>query len=306
MEIKAADVMKLRHATNAGMMDCKKALQEAEGDFDKAVDIIRKRGLIVASKRADREAKEGCVLAHAEGKKGVLVSLNCETDFVAKNENFINFTKQILDAAFENMPADKDALLALQIGGRSIADQISEQTGVIGEKLEPRYFRKGAEEGKRYTVDEAWFSYKDGLCFANQKRTYRDGSVTESEESDSRCIYDMLSILAQARSYDPRDYKVGEKILFPMATGRRVEEQTLIYRGKEEIEANNDTIYRCLVFSFVEYKKGKEKEVITFFVSDDKNHLPIRLDMYLNFGSAKAFLKSVRGNRYPMTSVVEK
>ena len=71
MEIKAADVMKLRHATNAGMMDCKKALQEAEGDFDKAVDIIRKRGLIVASKRADREAKEGCVLAHAEGKKGV-------------------------------------------------------------------------------------------------------------------------------------------------------------------------------------------------------------------------------------------
>ena len=128
MEIKAADVMKLRHATNAGMMDCKKALQEAEGDFDKAVDIIRKRGLIVASKRADREAKEGCVLAHAEGKKGVLVSLNCETDFVAKN--------------FENMPADKDALLALQIGGRSIADQISEQTGVIGEKLELAYYGK--------------------------------------------------------------------------------------------------------------------------------------------------------------------
>ena len=97
MEIKAADVMKLRHATNAGMMDCKKALQEAEGDFDKAVDIIRKRGLIVASKRADREAKEGCVLAHAEGKKGVLVSLNCETDFVAKNENFINkFWMQLL------------------------------------------------------------------------------------------------------------------------------------------------------------------------------------------------------------------
>ena len=140
MEIKAADVMKLRHATNAGMMDCKKALQEAEGDFDKAVDIIRKRGLIVASKRADREAKEGCVLAHAEGKKGVLVSLNCETDFVAKNENFINFTKQILDAAFENMPADKDALLALQIGGRSIADQISEQT-LLWQNRSRSYYR---------------------------------------------------------------------------------------------------------------------------------------------------------------------
>lgn len=91
-----------------------------------------------------------------------------------------------------------------------------------------------------------------------------------------------------------------------MTTGRKVEEQTLIYRGKEEVEAGNDTVYRCLVFSFVEYKKGSEKEVITFFVSDDKNHLPIRLDMYLNFGSAKAFLKSVRGNRYPMTSIVPK
>ena len=142
MEIKAADVMKLRHATNAGMMDCKKALQEAEGDFDKAVDIIRKRGLIVASKRADREAKEGCVLARAEGKKGVMVSLNCETDFVAKNENFINFTRQILDCAFENMPADKEALLALTIDGRTIADQIAEQTGVIGEKLELAYYGK--------------------------------------------------------------------------------------------------------------------------------------------------------------------
>ena len=142
MEIKAADVMKLRHATNAGMMDCKKALQEAEGDFDKAVDIIRKKGLLVASKRADREAKEGCVLARAEGKKGVLVSLNCETDFVAKNENFINFTRMILDCAFDNMPADKEALLALQVDGRSIADQIAEQTGVIGEKLELAYYGK--------------------------------------------------------------------------------------------------------------------------------------------------------------------
>lgn len=181
-------------------------------------------------------------------------------------------------------------------------------TCYVSDKLEPLYFRKAAEEGKRYTVDEAWFSYNDGVSAVKQRRTWHNPvrEPQEMEYSDSRCIFDMLSILAQARSYDPKDYKIGEKILFPMATGRRVEEQTLIYRGKEEIEANNDTIYRCLVFSFVEYKKGKEKEVITFFVSDDKNHLPIRLDMYLNFGSAKAFLKSVRGNRYPMTSVVTK
>ena len=179
-------------------------------------------------------------------------------------------------------------------------------TCYVSDKLEPLYFRKGAEEGKRYTVDEAWFSYSDGLSHIKQRRTWLDSDPQEMEYSDSRCIFDMLSILAQARSYDPNDFTVGQKILFPMATGRKVEEQTLIYRGKEDIKANNDTTYRCLVFSFVEYHKGKEKEVITFFVSDDKNHLPVRLDMYLNFGSAKAYLKSVRGNRYPMTSVVKK
>ncbi len=181
-------------------------------------------------------------------------------------------------------------------------------TSTFTDKLEPRYFRKAAEEGKRYTVDEAWFSYKDGVSYAKQRRTFpREGEVYEDEASDSRCIFDMLSILAQARSYDPADYKVGDKILFPMATGRKVEEQTLIYRGMENVKAENDITYRCLVFSFVEYdKKGKEHEVITFYISDDLNHLPVRLDMYLNFGSAKAFLNGVRGNRHPMTSIVEK
>lgn len=182
-------------------------------------------------------------------------------------------------------------------------------TCYVSDRLEPLYFRKGAEEGKRYTVDEAWFSYKDGVSHVRQSRSWLGGRVDTMSYSDSRCIFDMLSILAQARSYDPKDYKIGQKIRFPMATGRKVEEQTLIYRGKENITANNDTTYRCLVFSFVEYvkdgNKEKEKEVITFFVSDDKNHLPIRLDLYLNFGSAKAFLTSVRGNRYPLTCIVE-
>ncbi|WP_394707653.1 DUF3108 domain-containing protein [uncultured Bacteroides sp.] len=177
-------------------------------------------------------------------------------------------------------------------------------TCVIGEHMEPYYFRKAAEEGRRYTVDEASFSYKDGVCYVKQKRTHRDGRVDSSNYNDSRCIYDMLSILAQARSYDPADYKVGQRIRFPMTTGRKVEEQTLIYRGRKIFEADNDTTYRCIVFSLVEYKKGKEKEVITFYITDDKNHLPIRLDLFLNFGSAKAFLRSVSGNRHPLTSII--
>lgn len=210
-------------------------------------------------------------------------------------------------AAYRSRPAYRFDLLCT---GSKKADFFFKMrdtlTCYVSDRLEPLYFRKAAEEGNRHTVDEAWFSYSDGLAKVKQRRTWRNPvrEMQEMEYSDSRCIFDMLSILSQARSYDPKDYKVGDKIRFPMATGRKVEEQTLIYRGKQEVKANNDTIYRCLVFSFVEYKKGKEKEVITFFVSDDRNHLPIRLDMYLHFGSAKAFFKSVRGNRYPLESVV--
>ena len=180
-------------------------------------------------------------------------------------------------------------------------------TCYVTHRLEPLYFRKGAEEGKRYTVDEAWFSYDDqGTAHVHQRRTHRNGTVKEMKYSDSRCIYDMLSILAQARSYNADTYQVGDKINFPMATGRRVEEQTLIYRGKENVEAKNDTTYRCLVFSFVEYDdRGKEEEVITFFVTDDDNHLPVRLDMYLSFGSAKIFLRQAAGLRYPLSATVD-
>lgn len=176
---------------------------------------------------------------------------------------------------------------------------------VMSHDLVPYYFRKGAEEGSRYTVDVVNFSYKDGKSYIKQSR-YRNGREPKhSQQVEDYCVYDMLSILARARSFDPSDYKVGQKILFPMATGVDVEQQTLIFRGREVVEANDGRKYRCLKFSLVEYKNKKEKEVITFFISDDLNHLPIRLDMYLNFGSAKAFLTSIHGNRHPITSLIK-
>ena len=179
-------------------------------------------------------------------------------------------------------------------------------TTITTDRLEPMYYRKGAEEGSRYSVDEVWFDYADGKSVVNQQRKVRGRKTITAKDVTEDCVFDMLSILLQARSYDPKDYKVGDKILFPMATGRRIEQQTLIYRGKKNFKAENDVKYRCLVFSLVEYnKKGKEEEVITFYVTDDKNHLPVRLDLYLNFGSAKAFLKTVEGNRHPLTSIIK-
>jgi len=139
-EIKAADVQKLRKITGAGMMDCKKALQEAGGDFDNAIEIIRKKGQAIANKRADREASEGNVQARVEGNYGALISLNCETDFVAKNEDFIKFSTSILDLALEKKPASLEALKALPMGGKSVEEVIVEQSGIIGEKLELAYF----------------------------------------------------------------------------------------------------------------------------------------------------------------------
>ena len=139
--ITAAEVNKLRQMTGAGMMDCKKALTEANGDFDAAIDFLRKKGQKVAGNRADREANEGVVIAkvNSDSNRAVLVVLNCETDFVAKNQDFIDFTTSITDIALNQNPADLNALLASSLDGLSIADRITEQVGKIGEKMELHY-----------------------------------------------------------------------------------------------------------------------------------------------------------------------
>lgn len=144
VEIKAVDVSKLRKITGAGMMDCKKALQESNGDFDKAIEIIRKKGQAIANKRADREASEGAVLAQVteDGRLGTMVVLNCETDFVAKNEDFINFTKSILELSLEKKPDNLEELKKLELKGMPVEKLIIEQVGIIGEKIELAYYDK--------------------------------------------------------------------------------------------------------------------------------------------------------------------
>lgn len=136
--ISAQDVNKLRQMTGAGMMDCKKALTEAEGDFEKAIEILRKKGQKVSASRSDRDAKEGAVFISVsdDKKEAVLIALNCETDFVGKNEEFQSLGKLIAETAFKNKPADKEALLALKAGDLTLSDKIVELVGKIGEKIE--------------------------------------------------------------------------------------------------------------------------------------------------------------------------
>ena len=137
MAVSIQDIAKLRKLSGAGMMDCKKALEEAGSDFDKAMEIIRKRGQAIAAKRSDREAEEGCVLAAHNGGRAVIVGVKCETDFVAKNQEFVDMTKAILDIAMKNNFATKEELLATAMSdGRSVQDHITERSGVTGEKME--------------------------------------------------------------------------------------------------------------------------------------------------------------------------
>jgi len=139
MAITASDVNKLRQQTGAGMMDCKNALVEANGDFEAAVDILRKKGQKIAAKRGDNDAKEGVIIAQssADGKTGVILTLNCETDFVAKNDGYVAIVQSLVDIALDKLPATVEELKALPFDDRlSVEEKITEQVGVVGEKLD--------------------------------------------------------------------------------------------------------------------------------------------------------------------------
>lgn len=138
VQISASDVNKLRQQTGAGMMDCKKALVEANGDFEAAVDYLRKKGAKVAASRQDRDSNEGVIIAKAsaDGKTGIVVEVNCETDFVAKNADFVAFADKIAEVALANTPASVEELKALTVDGKVISEALIEQTGVIGEKID--------------------------------------------------------------------------------------------------------------------------------------------------------------------------
>jgi len=150
MAISATQVKELREKTGAGMMDCKKAMEEANGDFEKAIEILRKKGAAVAAKRAERTANEGIVLTriYNNGKSAAILEVNCETDFVAKSDEFINFTNFALDLIVEKQPADVPSLLELSKDGKKVSEELNALIGKIGEKIEiSRFAVENAETG---------------------------------------------------------------------------------------------------------------------------------------------------------------
>lgn len=169
-----------------------------------------------------------------------------------------------------------------------------------GMDLTPQYYRKGAFEGKTYRQEEVWYSYPAGDCHVNM-RYRRDSQPPKlNEHTSPYCAYDMISMLLRARSFDASRFKEGHRIKFLMADGKRCEWQNIVYHGKKKFKVENSgTTYRCLVFSFMETENGKENEVVKFYITDDDNHIPVRLDLNLKFGVAKAYLTGARGLRNP-------
>ena len=158
--------------------------------------------------------------------------------------------------------------------------------------------------GKRYGVDEVFYSYHDGKVKLRQHQLTSSGEHLWAHRTVSHCVYDMLNIFLRARSFNPEGWKSGHEIDFPIADGKNISPARLRYSGKVKIKADNGVKYRCLKLSYLEKEDGKYKRIVDFYVSDDKNHIPVRLDMFLKFGAAKAFLVSMKGLRNPVTSAV--
>ena len=171
--------------------------------------------------------------------------------------------------------------------------------------LSPLYFRKGAKEGDSYYVDEIWYSYPHGNCQLKKHRITSSGEHLWKTTTYKSCIYDMMSIFLRARNFDASKMKKNETIPMPVSDAMGLSNSWLEFRGRENYKmSDTKEKFRCLVFSFYERDNGKSKELLRFWVTDDENHIPVRLDMFLSFGSAKAYLKSYKGVRSPMTAKI--
>lgn len=179
----------------------------------------------------------------------------------------------------------------------------------VTDDLVPLYYTKRAKEGDRYRTDEVWYSYAGGRSYAKMRHRNRKGQIREKSVGRASCIYDMLSIMLRARCMDLDNIRKGFTYHFIMTDAGDIHDEKLVFRGRSTfVLEHTSTKYRTLVFSYIEKDDdtGKDVELVRFYITDDKNHLPVRLDMNLKFGTAKAFLKGVHNIRNPQTAKLSK
>jgi elongation factor Ts len=211
MAITAQDVKKLREMTGAGMMDCKKALTESDGDIETAIEILRKKGQKLSVKRAEREAKEGVVIAKVtdDKRRGIVIRLSSETDFVAKNEDFINLANQFADLALEQFPENREGLLEVEFNGMTIGEKVTEQIGVIGEKIELSDYEKLEAE---QVIPYIHMGYKAGVIVGLNKS---DDTFAEAGRDVAMQVAAMKPIAVDKDQVDPtvieKEIEIGKE-----------------------------------------------------------------------------------------------
>ena len=269
MEIKAADVMKHRKMTGAGMMDCKKALQEAEGDYARAQDIIREKGKLIVAKRADRSATEGVVVTKIVGQKAYLLCLACETDFVAQNAEYAASANAMLEVAVKNDAADRDALLATKNDeGRTVEEMVTEKSGQTGEKIELAYY---ARIEAPFCDAYVHFNKKLGTILGFNKPVPAEMAHTVAMQATAMapvsidvddCPADVVAherqIAIEAMKQDPKNANKPEEILAKIAEGKMrkfFEENTLL---NQLVVGEKETIRDYI------HKADKEATVVAY------------------------------------------
>ena len=212
----------------------------------------------------------------------------------------------ITRTTYNGQPAYKSYLITR---GSKRADDIFKMrdtlTAYTTLDLVPQYYKKGSFEGKTYRKEEVWYSYPNGQCKVKMRYQRDNNAPKISSHTSKYCAFDMISMLLRARSFNPEGWKKGKRVNFPITDGTKIINAMLEYKGKTTVKADNGVKYRCLQLSYMEYEDGKYKEIVRFYVSDDANHVPVRLDMFLKFGSAKAFLVGAKGIKSKMTSIVK-
>ena len=269
IEVKAADVMKLRKMTGAGMMDCKKALIEAEGDFERAQDIIREKGKLIVAKRADRNATEGVVVTKIVGTKGYILCLACETDFVAQNSEFSASANQMLDIAVAADAADRDALLTVKNDeGRTVEEMVTEKSGQTGEKCELAYY---ARVEAPYINAYVHFNKKLGTILGFNKEVSEEVAHTiamqatamapisiDVDDCPAEIVEKEKAIALEQMKQDPKNANKPEAILEKIAEGKMrkfFEENTLL---NQAVVGEKESIREFLT------KADKEATVIAY------------------------------------------
>ena len=254
MAFTAQDVKKLREMTNCGMMDCKKALTETDGDMDKAVEYLREKGLATAAKKAGRIAAEGIVKAYVTGNVGVLVEVNSETDFVAKNEDFQNFVQAIAEVIAAGNPADVEALKEMKMGAQTVGEALTEKIATIGENMNIRRFARvetaGAlttythAAGKIGVLVEADAPQNDDVteCLKNvamQIAALNPKYLSDADVSEEYKNHEKEILIAQLKN-DPKNASKPDAIIEKMITGRLAKElKEICLMGQEYVKAEN-------------------------------------------------------------------